>query len=94
MKTTFCKLKQKIINYRKSKHFSNYIFRDTLLEELSQVRIYNNDDGFSNFLRIYWNTLDRFARREKSTPGVIMHHLWIKLSVRRLWKGQIKEINI
>ena len=37
MKTSFRKLKPKIINYRKYKNFSNYIFRDSLLEELSQV---------------------------------------------------------
>ena len=75
MKTTFRKLKPKIINYRKFKNFSSDIFRDTLLEELSQVRINNDDDGFNNFLRIYRNTLDRFAPRKKSTSEAIMHHL-------------------
>ena len=59
------------------------IFPDTLLEVLSQVRINNDDDGFNNFLRICRNTLDRFAPCKKSTSGVIMHHLQIKLSVRR-----------
>ena len=52
MKTTFRKLKSKIINFRRYKNFSNDIFRDTLLEELLQVRINNDDDGFNNFLRI------------------------------------------
>ena len=52
MKTTFRKLKLKIINFRRYKNFSNDIFRDTLLEELLQVRINNDDDGFNNFLRI------------------------------------------
>ena len=33
MKTTFRKLKPKIINYRKYEHFSNDTFRDTLLVE-------------------------------------------------------------
>ena len=38
------------------------IFTETLLlEELSEVRSNNDDDRFSNFLRIYRNTLDRFA---------------------------------
>ena len=64
MKTSFRKLKPKIINYRKYKNFSNYIFRDSLLEELSQVRINNDDEGFNNFLRICRNTLDRFAPRK------------------------------
>ena len=65
MKTSFRKLKPKIINYRKYKHFSEDIFRDSLLEELSQVRINNDDEGFNNFLRICRNTLDRFAPRKK-----------------------------
>ena len=65
MKTSFRKLKPKIINYRKYKNFSNDIFRDNLLEELSQVRINNDDEGFNNFLRICRNTLDRFAPRKK-----------------------------
>ena len=84
VKTTFRKLKPKIINYRKYKNFSNDIFRDTLLVELSQVRIINDDDGFNNFLTICRNTLDRFAPRKKSTSEVMMHHLRIKHSVRRL----------
>ena len=44
---------------------SNEIFRETLLEELSKVRINNYDDGFNNFLRICRNTLDTFASRNK-----------------------------
>ena len=52
MKTSFRKLKSKIINYGKYKNFSNDILRDTLLEELSQVRTNNDDDGFNNFLRL------------------------------------------
>ena len=48
MKTAFRKLKPKIINYRKYKNFSNDIFRDTLLEVLSQVRINNDDDGLTS----------------------------------------------
>ena len=34
MKTTVRRRKPKVINYRKSKYFSNDIFRDTLLKEL------------------------------------------------------------
>ena len=65
MNTSFRKLKQKIINYRRYKNFSNDIFRDSLLEELLKVRINNDDDGFNNFLMICRNTLDRFAPRIK-----------------------------
>ena len=34
------------------------IFSESLLEELSQVRINNDDEGFNKFLRICRNTLD------------------------------------
>ena len=57
-KTTFRKLKPKIINYRKYKNFSNDIFRDTLLEELSQIPINRDDDGFNKLLRICQNILE------------------------------------
>ena len=53
IKTTFCKFKPKIRNYRKYKNFQNNIFRDSILEELLQVQINNNVDGFNNVLRIY-----------------------------------------
>ena len=75
MKTTFRKLKLKIINPRKYKNFSNGVSRDTLLEELSQVRINNDDDGLNDYLRICRNTLDRFTSRKKSASRVVMHHL-------------------
>ena len=51
------------------------IFSDSLLEELSQVRINNDNDGFNNFLRICRNTLDKFAHRKKSILEVTMHRL-------------------
>ena len=72
---TFGKCKAEITSYRKYKHFTNNIFRGALSEELSQVRINNDDDRFNNFLRISQNTLDRLAPDKKSTSEVIMHHL-------------------
>ena len=69
MKTTSRKLKPKIICYKKYKHFSNENFRDTLLEELSQVRISKNDDRFNNFLKICRNTLDKLAPHKKVHQG-------------------------
>ena len=66
MKTSFHKLNPKIMDYTKYKIFSNDIFRDSLLEELSRVGIINNDDdGFNNFLRICQSTIDRFAPCKK-----------------------------
>ena len=43
-----------------------------LLEEPSQVRINNDDDGFKNFRRICHKALDRFAPRKKNTSEVII----------------------
>ena len=74
LNTSFFKLKPKITSYRTYKNFSNDIFRDTRLEELLQVRIKNDDDGFNN-LRICRNTLDRFASCKKSPSEVIMYRL-------------------
>ena len=79
MKTTFRKRKSKNSNLEKIEKF-----RDTLLEELSQVRINNDHDGFNNFLNICWNTLDRFAPRKKSTSGVIMYHVQVKHYVKSI----------
>ena len=73
MKTSFCKLKPKIINFTQYKKSSNDIFRD--LEELLQVQINNDYDGFNNFLRICRNTLDWFDPRKKSILEVIMYCL-------------------
>ena len=69
MKMTFRKLRQKIIFYQKHKHFSNDTFRDNLLEELSQVQISNNYNGFNNFLKNCQNILDKLASRKKVYLG-------------------------
>ena len=60
--TTFRKLKPKIINYRKYKFFSNDIFRDTLLEELSQIRINNDDDKICKTKKLYVSLLRKTKR--------------------------------
>ena len=69
MKTTFHKLRPKIICYKKYEHFPNDTFRNTILNELVQVRISNNDDGFNYFLKICRNTLDKLAPRKKKYTG-------------------------
>ena len=93
-KLVFLNLNQKLRNYRKYENFSNGIFTDTLLEDISQVRINNDDDRFNDFSRICRNTLDRFSPHKKSISEVIMHRLSIKFLVSRLRRGQIEEINI
>ena len=49
MRKSLKTLKPRIINYRSYKHFSNEIFRESLLEKLSQQTFVNNDYGFENF---------------------------------------------
>ena len=46
MTKSFKKLKVTVINFRTYKHFSNEIFREDLLEKLSQQTFVNNDYGF------------------------------------------------
>ena len=69
MKMTVRKLRQKIIFYQKHKHFSNDTFRDNLLEELPQVQISNNYNGFNNFLKNCQNIPDKLAPGKKVYRG-------------------------
>ena len=61
---SFKKLKFRVINYRSYKHFSNEIFRESLLEKLSQQTFVNNDYGFEKFCNITLKTLDKYAPRK------------------------------
>ena len=49
MRKSFRKLKPRVINYRSYKHFSNEVFRGSLLETLSQQTFVNSDYGFEKF---------------------------------------------
>ena len=60
MKTTYEKLKLRIISYRDYKNFCNETFRQILLEKLAA-----NCNGFEIFLQICINTLDIFAPCKK-----------------------------
>ena len=65
MKTTFQKLKPRIVQYRDYTQFSNENFRKKLLENLSLENINTNSDGLENFIQICMNTLDQMAPRKK-----------------------------
>ena len=62
MKTTFRKLKSKIINYRKYKNFSNDFQRHSFRRAIAGLELIMMI--INKFLRIYRNTLDRFAPRK------------------------------
>ena len=65
MKTTFQKLKPKIVQYRDYTKFSNDEFRKKLVENLSLQNIPTDRNGLEKFLQICINTLDQFAPRKK-----------------------------
>ena len=49
MKTSFERLKPRVINYRDYKSFENKIFR----EELQNATLEKNTDGFKEFIEIF-----------------------------------------
>ena len=61
LKTTFQKLKPKIVHYRDYTKFSNDDFRKKLLTNLSLENINTNSNGLERFLQISINTLDQMA---------------------------------
>ena len=67
MRKIFKKLKARVITYRSYKHFSNEVFRESLLGKLSQQTFVNNDYGFERFFNITLKTLDNYA------PGKAKH---------------------
>ena len=61
LKTTFQKLKPKIVHYSDYTKFSNDDFRKKLLTNLSLENINTNSNGLERFLQISINTLDQMA---------------------------------
>ena len=67
---SFKNLKLRVINYRSYKHFSNEVFKESLLGKLSQQTFVNNDYGFQKFCNITLKTLDKYApSKEKHARG-------------------------
>ena len=64
MRKSFKKLKARVINYRSYKHFSNEVFRESLLGKLSQQTFVNNDYGLEKFCNITLKILDKYAPRK------------------------------
>ena len=89
MRKSFKKLKPGVINYRCYKNFSNEVFRESLLEELSQQTFVNNDFGFEKFCNITHKTLDKYApRKTKHARGNQMPFITKDLSksiMKRSW---------
>ena len=64
MRKSFKKLKPRVINYWSYKHFSNEVFKESLLGKVSQQAFVNNDYGFEKFSNISLKTLDKYALRK------------------------------
>ena len=65
MKTTYEKLKPRIVNYRDYKNFCNDAYRHILLDKLTTEIININCSGFEKFLQICIDTLNIFAPCKK-----------------------------
>ena len=66
MKTTFQKLKPRIVQYRDYTQFSNDNFKKKLLKNVSLEIINTNSNGLEKFVQICINTLDQMATRKKN----------------------------
>ena len=73
-KTTFEKLKPRIVQYRDYTRFSNDNFRKKLLESLFLENINTNSNGLEKFLKIFINILDQMAPRKKNIYIAIICH--------------------
>ena len=100
MRKSFKKLKPRVINHRSYKHFSNDVFRESLLEKLFQQTFVNNDYGFEKFCNITLKTLDKCAsRKAKHAGGNQMPFLMTKdlskniMKRSRLCKKNLKNNN-
>ena len=69
MKTTFQKLKPRIVQHVGYNQFSNDNFRKKLPENLSLENINTNSNGLEKFLQICINTLDHMTPRKKYIRG-------------------------
>ena len=92
IRKSFKKLKPRVINYRSEKHFSNEIFRKSLLEKLSQQTFVSNDYGSEKFCNITLKTLDKYApRKAKHARGNHMPFMKKGLSKNIMKKSRLRN---
>ena len=65
LKTNFHKPEPKIVQYRNYKNFTNELFRENLVNQLSVTETKANDRSFDKFFKICGEVLDRHARPKK-----------------------------
>ena len=92
MRKSFKKLNPRVINCRSYKHFSNEVFRESLLGKLSQQTFVNNDYGFEKFCNITLKTLDKHApRKENHARGNQMSFMRKDLSKNIMKRSRLRN---
>ena len=92
MRKSFKRLKSRVISYRSYKHFSNEVFRESLLGKLSQQTFVYNDYGFERFCNITLKTLDKYApRKAKHAGGNHMSFMTNDLSENIMKKSRLRN---
>ena len=86
-KTTFQKLKPRVINYRDYKHFNNERFTDDLLSEISNSYLEFDNNSFDEFFNMCRLTLNQHAPwKQKYARGNNMRFMNKTLSQNKSWK--------
>ena len=102
---SFKEVKPRVINYRSHKSFSNEVFRESLLEKLSQQTFVNNEYGFVMFCNITFKTLNKYApckakhARDNQMPFMtkdlskdIMKRLWLRNKYLKTNNGENRKL--
>ena len=90
-KTTFQKLKSRIVQYGDYTQFFNDDFRKKLLENVSLENINTNSNGLKKFVQICINTLDQMAPRKKIYAMKIICYFSIKNYLAHATKNATKK---
>ena len=103
MRKIFKKLESRTISYRSYKQFSNEVYRESLLHELSKEVFVNNDDILQRFCDININILNRHAPRKrklargnqmpfitKDLSKAIMKRSRLRITFLKTERGRIK----
>ena len=92
MRKSSRRLKPRVINYKSYKHFSNEVFRESLLGKLSQQTFVNNDYGFEKFYNITLKILDKYApRKTKHARGNQMAFMTKDLSKNIMKRSRLRN---
>ena len=75
-KTSFERLKPRVINYRDYNSFKNKLFWEDLSNELSKATLEENVDGFQELIETCQKNLDHHAPTKQTLALGKICHLW------------------